>query len=51
VNDAQLRAAVAGLPAPSRPRRWLRADRLPRTDAGKIRREALVDVAKSLSRL
>ncbi len=50
VDDAQLRAAVAGLPAPSRPRRWFRANSLPRTDAGKVRREALADVAASLSR-
>ena len=39
--DGMLRAAVAGIPAPSRPRRWVHADSLPRTSGGKLRRDAL----------
>jgi len=48
--DATLRAAVAGSPAPSRPRRWLHVDALPRTRGGKLRRDALPDLAAKLSR-
>lgn len=48
--DASLRAAVAGMPAPSRPRRWLRADALPRTSGGKLSRDALPDLVAKLSR-
>jgi hypothetical protein len=44
--DTALRAAVAGMPAPSRPRRWLHADALPRTAGGKLRRDALPDLVK-----
>ena len=44
VVDATLRAAVAQMPAPSRPRRWLHADALPRTSGGKVRRDALPDL-------
>ena len=47
--DGMLRAAVAGIPAPSRPRRWVHADALPRTSAGKIRREALPGLVANLS--
>jgi long-chain acyl-CoA synthetase len=50
VGDAGLRAAVAQMPAPSRPKRWLHADALPRTSAGKLRREALPDLALLLDR-
>ena len=48
--DGTLRAAVAGMPAPSRPRRWLRADALPRTSGGKLRRDALPELVAALSR-
>jgi acyl-CoA synthetase (AMP-forming)/AMP-acid ligase II len=48
--DATLRAAVAGMPPPSRPRRWLHADTLPLTSAGKLRRDALPDLVAALSR-
>jgi acyl-CoA synthetase (AMP-forming)/AMP-acid ligase II len=48
--DATLRAAVAGMPPPSRPRRWLHADALPLTSAGKLRRDALPDLVATLSR-
>jgi acyl-CoA synthetase (AMP-forming)/AMP-acid ligase II len=46
--DADLRAAVAGMPAPSRPRRWLHADALPRTSGGKVRRGDLAELAVRL---
>lgn len=46
--DATLRAAMAGMPAPSRPRRWLHADALPRTSGGKLRRDALPDLVAKL---
>lgn len=49
VADATLRAAVAVMPAPSRPRRWLHADALPRTSGGKLRRDALPDLVAKLS--
>jgi long-chain acyl-CoA synthetase len=49
-GDADLRAAVAEMPAPSRPRRWLHADVLPRTSSGKLRREALPDLVLELDR-
>jgi acyl-coenzyme A synthetase/AMP-(fatty) acid ligase len=47
--DDTLRAAVAGIPAPSRPRRWLHADALPRTSGGKLRRDKLPDLAGKLN--
>ncbi|MEP7194854.1 MAG: AMP-binding protein [Actinomycetota bacterium] len=49
--DSTLRTAVAGMPAPSRPRRWLHADALPLTSAGKLRRDALPDLVVRLGRL
>jgi acyl-CoA synthetase (AMP-forming)/AMP-acid ligase II len=49
-QDASLREAVAVMPAPSRPRRWLHADALPRTSGGKVRREALPDLVAGLQR-
>ena len=48
--DATLREAFATMPAPSRPRRWLHADALPRTSGGKLRRDALPDLVADLSR-
>lgn len=48
VADATLRAAVAELPAPARPRRWLHAAALPRTSGGKLARDALSDLVVSL---
>jgi acyl-CoA synthetase (AMP-forming)/AMP-acid ligase II len=48
VPDASLRAAAALMPAPSRPRRWLHADALPRTSGGKLHRDALPDLAAKL---
>jgi long-chain acyl-CoA synthetase len=48
--EASLRAAVAGMPAPSRPRRWLHADALPHTSGGKLRRSALKDLVLTLSK-
>jgi O-succinylbenzoic acid--CoA ligase len=48
--DDLLRAAVAGIPAPSRPRRWLHADALPRTSGGKLRRDALPDLVVELNK-
>ncbi len=47
VRDALVHAC-AGLPAPARPRRWLAADRLPLTPAGKLDRTALVELAPQL---
>jgi long-chain acyl-CoA synthetase len=47
-GDASLRAAAAVMPDPSRPRRWLHADALPRTSGGKVRREALPDLVAKL---
>jgi acyl-coenzyme A synthetase/AMP-(fatty) acid ligase len=49
-GDSTLRTAVAGMPAPSRPRRWLHADALPHTSAGKLRRDALPDVVVKLNK-
>jgi len=49
VVDSTLRAAVSQMPAPSRPRRWLHADALPRTSGGKVRRDALPDLIAKLS--
>jgi long-chain acyl-CoA synthetase len=46
--DGTLRAAVAGMPAPSRPRRWLHAGALPRTSGGKLRREVLPELVMTL---
>ncbi len=48
--DGTLRAAVAGMPAPSRPRRWLHADALPRTSGGKLHRDALPDLVVKLNK-
>jgi acyl-coenzyme A synthetase/AMP-(fatty) acid ligase len=48
--DATLRTAVSEMPTPSRPRRWLHADALPRTSNGKLRRDALPDLVAELSR-
>ncbi|HEX7538430.1 MAG TPA: fatty acid--CoA ligase family protein [Dermatophilaceae bacterium] len=48
--DGDLRAAVAGMPAPSRPRRWVHADALPRTSGGKLRRDDLADLVVRLDR-
>jgi long-chain acyl-CoA synthetase len=48
--DSTLRTAVAGMPAPSRPRRWVHADTLPHTAAGKLRRDALPDVVVKLNK-
>lgn len=48
--DGTLRAAVAGMPAPSRPRRWLHADALPRTAGGKLRRDMLPDLVVQLNK-
>ena len=48
--DGTLRAAVAGIPAPSRPRRWLHAGALPLTSGGKLRRDALPDLVVRLSK-
>ena len=47
--DGTLRAAVAGMPAPSRPRRWLHTQALPRTSGGKLRRDALPGLVTILS--
>jgi long-chain acyl-CoA synthetase len=48
--DGTLRAAVAGIPAPSRPRRWVHADALPLTSGGKLRRDALPDLVVRLTK-
>jgi long-chain acyl-CoA synthetase len=48
--DASLRGAVATMPRPCRPRRWLRAEALPLTSTGKVRRGALPDLVARLSR-
>ena len=48
--DGPLRAAVAGIPEPSRPRRWLHADALPRTSGGKLRRDALPALVVELNK-
>jgi acyl-coenzyme A synthetase/AMP-(fatty) acid ligase len=50
VANSTLRTAVAGMPAPSRPRRWLHVDALPHTSAGKLRRDALPDLVLKLTR-
>jgi long-chain acyl-CoA synthetase len=47
--DGTLRAAVAGMPAPARPRRWLHARALPRTSGGKLRREALPELVMTFN--
>ena len=46
VPEERLRAAAADLPAPSRPRRFARADALPRTEAGKLRRRELLSLVQ-----
>lgn len=48
-DDATLRDAIRALPAPARPRRLLRATRLPRTDSGKLRRPELAALATTLA--
>jgi long-chain acyl-CoA synthetase len=48
--DSALRAAVAEIPAPSRPLRWLHADALPRGSGGKLSRDALPDLVARLVR-
>jgi long-chain acyl-CoA synthetase len=47
--DVTLRAAVAGMPTPSRPRRWVHVDALPRTSGGKLRRDALPGLVAKLN--
>lgn len=47
--DSTLRSAVAEMPTPSRPRRWLHVDALPRTSGGKLHRDALPDLVMALS--
>jgi hypothetical protein len=47
--DATLRAAVAAMPGPSRPRRWFHASALPRTSGGKLHRDALRDLVSKRS--
>jgi long-chain acyl-CoA synthetase len=49
----RLEQAARGLPSPARPRRWLRADRLPQLASGKVDRAALLDAvsARTLSPL
>jgi acyl-coenzyme A synthetase/AMP-(fatty) acid ligase len=37
------------MPAPSRPRRWLHAEALPRTSGGKLRRDELADLVLRLN--
>jgi len=49
-KDDSLRAAVAAMPAPARPRRWVHADALPRSSGGKVRRDALPELVAMLSR-
>ena len=46
-DDAALRRATDLLPAPARPRRWIRIPQLPRTPAGKIDRRAIRTLAES----
>jgi len=48
--DTSLRAAAAGMAAPSRPRRWLHVDALPRTSGGKLRRDALANLVVKLNK-
>jgi long-chain acyl-CoA synthetase len=48
--DTSLRAAAAGMAAPSRPRRWLHVDALPRTSGGKLRRDELADLVVKLNK-
>jgi long-chain acyl-CoA synthetase len=48
--NASLRAAVAGMPAPSHPRRWVHVDALPRTSGGKLRRDALPGLVAKLNK-
>ncbi len=48
---ADLDQRARELPAWARPRRWLEADALPRTPAGKIARGRLADLAEALPRL
>jgi acyl-CoA synthetase (AMP-forming)/AMP-acid ligase II len=49
VDDETLRAAVRGLPVPSRPLRHLRAAAVPRTGGGKLRRQELIALAGRLA--
>jgi long-chain acyl-CoA synthetase len=48
--DTSLRAAAAGMAVPSRPRRWLHVDALPRTSGGKLRRDELADLVVKLNK-
>ena len=50
VRSALVRA-VAALPAPARPRRWLSIDRLPHTASGKVARGEVLALAADLARL
>jgi acyl-coenzyme A synthetase/AMP-(fatty) acid ligase len=49
LDDAWLRGAVRHLPVPARPVRWLRAEALPRTAGGKLRRPELGALAATLA--
>ena len=51
VRRADLERGVRHLPAPSRPRRWLVADELPRTPGGKLARADVADRLGSLTAL
>lgn len=46
VDERRLRAAAETLPAPARPRRWIRVEALPRTAVGKIDRTAIRALAE-----
>jgi long-chain acyl-CoA synthetase len=46
-DDSTLRMAADMLPGPARPRRWIRAESLPRTESGKVDRGAIRRMAAS----
>ncbi|CAB4922965.1 unannotated protein [freshwater metagenome] len=46
-DDSTLRMAADLLPGPAKPRRWIRADSLPRTESGKVDRGAIRRMAAS----
>ncbi len=48
VRRVDLTQAARALPSPARPRRWLQANRLPRTATGKVARAAVADLADQL---
>ncbi|WP_426567003.1 AMP-binding protein [Angustibacter sp. McL0619] len=48
VRRRDLEQVVRGLPAAARPRRWLRAQSVPRTSSGKIRRDQVARQAQDL---